>query len=317
MQLMEIIKNADLTKLTTLRVVAQTDYLAYPENTADLVEIFRNIKNNKGSWNILGAGSNTLLSSRGIPGTLISTNKMDWLVKLEDNIYEAGAGLRMPKFCAMMTRESLSGTEFMEGIPGSIAGGIVMNAGAHGWEISQILIAAKVLNLETLEVELWTNGAAVSFTGSEALKPGQDLQLTYRHSAINPQQYMIISGIFKLSPDDKEEIRKRVLANNQARTSSQPIKSFTCGCTFKNPKKDYGAGKLIQDLGLKSYRHGAFVVSPTHGNFFENTNGGTSQDFCELMAHVQQEALKQKGIKLNPEVQPMGIFTDKERTIWQ
>lgn len=302
MMTLQIQTNVDLSKLSTLRVLASAELFAAPKNIDEVIELFQEIKKNSWTWNILGAGSNTLLSSRGIPGILISTNNLDFLNKIDDLTYEAGAGLRMPKFCALMSRESLTGTEFMEGIPGSIAGGIVMNAGAHGSEIASILISAKVLNLETLEIENWTK---------------DEIGFSYRHSAIDSHKHFILSGTFKLAKDDKEKIRARVVENNHSRTTKQPIKSWTCGCTFKNPLSTYGAGKLIDDLGLKGYKHGAFVISNLHGNFFENTGDGTSMDFCELMHYVQEKALKEKDLKLVPEVQAMGIFSDEEQKIWR
>jgi UDP-N-acetylmuramate dehydrogenase len=302
MLLMEFVKNADLSRLSTLRVKAFAEFFASPKSIDELMEIFREIKSKKLSLNILGAGSNTLLSSRAIPGVLISTNSLDFINKLEDNCFEVGCGMRMPRFCALMTKENLSGAEFMEGIPGSIGGGIVMNAGAHGSEISKILVGAKVVNLETLEIETWSK---------------EDLNFSYRHSAIDPHKYFLVSGIFQLTPDTKEAIRERVTANNSARTTHQPIKAWTCGCTFKNPQPGVSAGLLIDQLGLKGLQVGDFVISDLHGNFFENHGEGSSMDFCKLMKIVQQKALEQKGLILKPEVQTMGEFTDDEMKIWR
>lgn len=287
--------------MTTLRVLASAEKLAFPKTIEELVDLFKEIKAKNWSWNILGAGSNTLLSSRPLKGILISTNSLDFVQRLSDTRFEVGSGLRMPRFCALMSKESLSGSEFMEGIPGSIGGGIIMNAGAHGWEISDILISAKLLNLETLKIEEFNKEA---------------LGLGYRQSNINPQKYFIVSGTFELKPDDKEAIRAKVLANNQSRTSKQPIKAYTCGCTFQNPLSNYGAGQLIDELGLKGYRVGDFMISNLHGNFFENLGNGTSFDFCALMKHAQDEALKKKNIILKPEVKPMGEFSEDEKRIW-
>lgn len=298
---MEIINNADISKMTTLRVLASAERLASPKTIEEFIELFKEIKAKNWTWNILGAGSNTLLSSRPLKGIVISTNNLDFVNKISNTCFEVGAGLRMPRFCALMSKESLSGTEFMEGIPGSIGGGIIMNAGAHGSEISDILVSAKLLNLETLEIK-------------ECSKA--ELGLSYRHSNINPQKYLIVSGTFELKPDDKDSIRSRVIKNNQSRTSKQPIKSYTCGCTFQNPLSNYGAGQLIDELGLKGYRVGDFMISNLHGNFFENLGNGTSFDFCKLMHYVQDEALHKKNIILKPEVKPMGEFSEEEQRIW-
>ncbi|MDA0773022.1 MAG: UDP-N-acetylmuramate dehydrogenase [Cyanobacteria bacterium] len=299
--MLTIEQNTDISKLTTLRVKASAEFFAAPANLEELIALFQEIKEKNWSWNILGAGSNTLLSSRPLKGVLVSTNNLDFVTKLSETQYEVGTGLRMPKFCALMTRDSLAGTEFMEGIPGSIGGGIVMNAGAHGAEISDILVSVKLLNLESLKIEVRMN---------------DDLDFAYRSSNIDSQTHLLVSAIFNLKPDDKDAIRARVQANNKARTTRQPIKSYTCGCTFKNPQAGYGAGQLIDDLGIKGHRVGDFVISNLHGNFFENHGEGTSFDFCELMKFVQTKAKSEKGMSLKPEVKPMGDFSEEEMGIW-
>ncbi|MDA1021584.1 MAG: UDP-N-acetylmuramate dehydrogenase [Cyanobacteria bacterium] len=299
--MLTIEQNTDISKLTTLRVKASAEFFAAPANLEELIALFQEIKEKNWSWNILGAGSNTLLSSRPLKGVLVSTNNLDFVTKLSETQYEVGTGLRMPKFCALMTRDSLAGTEFMEGIPGSIGGGIVMNAGAHGAEISDILVSVKLLNLESLKIEVRMN---------------DDLDFAYRSSNIDSQTHLLVSAIFNLKPDDKDAIRARVQANNKARTTRQPIKSYTCGCTFKNPQAGYGAGQLIDDLGIKGHRVGDFVISNLHGNFFENHGEGTSFDFCELMKFVQTKAKSEKGMSLKPEVKPMGDFSEDEMGIW-
>jgi UDP-N-acetylmuramate dehydrogenase len=300
MMVLELKKDYDLSKNSTLRVQAQAKIYAEPKSFEDLKELFTLIISQKLNWHILGAGSNTLLSSRGIDGVVICTNKLDFIKDLGDSIFEVGVGTRMPKLCAITAQKSLSGAEFMEGIPGSIGGGIVMNAGAHKSDIASILLSAKVFNTQTLELEDWSK---------------QDLGFEYRKSKINPQEHLIYSGVFKFTPASKETIRAKIQENNHWRTTKQPIKAWTCGCTFKNPEPTVSAGKLIEDLGLKGLCEGDFMVSNMHGNFFENTDSGTSIDFCKLMKKVQSEAIK-LGVTLKPEVQLMGEFTDDEKSLW-
>jgi len=340
MVVLDIKKNYDLSKLSTLRIKASAEYFVAPKNLTELIEALKEAKSQVWSWNILGAGSNLLLSSRGLPGLMIATSGIDYLKKLDfktekEGFYEVGSGMRMPRFCALMSRESFAGTEFMEGIPGSIGGGIVMNAGAHGAEITGVMAFAKLLNLETMQLELWSNQQyiretklskeeletlveEISQVEGSSCKPkiSDALNLKYRVSSIDTNKHFILSGIFHLKTDEKEAIRARVVHNNTARTTNQPIKSWTCGCTFKNPLPDYGAGKLIQDLGLKGHEFGDFRVSELHANFFENTDSGTSMDFCELIKQVQEKALAEKSIKLLPEVQRMGTFSPEEEALW-
>ncbi len=300
--LMDIKKDIDISKLNTLRVMAKAQLFACPKNLEEYKELFQYIKSENLAWHVLGAGSNLLLSSRDIPGIVISTNGMNHIERISDSVFQAGAGVRMPRFCARMTHASLSGAEFMEGIPGSLGGGITMNAGAHGSELAKILKEADVLNLETLELELWQNA---------------DFEFQYRNSKIDPSKYLLLQARFELEPKSKEEIREKVVHNNHARTSSQPIKSWTCGCTFKNPGLGIGAGRLIDELGLKGLTSGGFMVSNKHGNFFENQGGGTSMDFCQLMKQVQEAAFEQKQFHLIPEVQTMGVFNDEELSLWR
>jgi UDP-N-acetylmuramate dehydrogenase len=295
-------RNYDLSKSSTLRVKASAEYLVTPSSLAELSEIFKWIKSANLSWNILGAGSNLLLSSRAIPGVTILTTKLDSIKELEPGLFEVGAGVKMPRFCAYASQKSYTGTEFMEGIPGTIGGGIVMNAGAHGSWMELILESAMVLDLSSLEILEWSKAK---------------LGFSYRHSAVNPQQHLIVSAKFRLKLGDKETIRKKVIENNHHRSTAQPIKSWTCGCTFKNPSDDCKAGLLIQEMGAKGWHEGPIQVSMLHGNFFENTKEGegTSMDMCKLMAKVQEEASK-RGVRLEPEVQRIGVFTPEEDRIW-
>ena len=227
--------------------------------------------------------------------------KIDHIEEVTDSVFELGAGLKMPRFCGKMIHRSLSGAEFMVGIPGTVGGGIVMNAGAHGREFSDIFISAKVLDLDTLEIHEFKHS---------------DMKFKYRSSSINPNKYCLLSAVVRLDYAEKTEIRERVASYNRSRTSSQPLKAWTCGCTFKNPLPDYPAGKLIQDLGAKQLTIGEMQVSDIHANFFENTGTASSSDFCELVSVVQGLAKEHKNIELFPEVKPIGFFTDEEKKIW-
>lgn len=297
---MKLSQKADLTNFSTLRVKAEAEELALPESIDEVIEVFNHIKDNKLNWNILGAGSNLLLSSRGIDGVVICTTKLDFIKKISDTEIEVGSGVKMPRFCAFTAKESLAGAEFMEGIPGTIGGGVVMNAGAHGSEISDIVSSVKIFNTETWQLEELKN---------------QDLEFKYRKSKIDPKTHIVLSAIFSLKPDSKESIRSKISENNQARSSHQPIKAWTCGCTFKNPD-EHKAGLLIQEIGAKGMNEGSFQVSEKHGNFFENNGVGSSEEFCKLMAKVQEKVFADKGVILQPEVQTMGNFTDEELLIW-
>ena len=298
---MEIQKNVDVTDLSTLRIKAVADHFAQPKNIEELIELLKFAKDNGIKVMFLGGGSNALLSSKKIDSLLISTLKIDFIKEDINNVFDLGVGLKMPRFCGKMIHKSLTGAEFMVGIPGSIGGGLVMNAGAHGREFADIFVSAKVLDLETLEIHEFNHN---------------DMNFSYRSSVIDPERYCVLSVKVKLEFAEKEEIRSRVASYNKSRTTSQPLKAWTCGCTFKNPQSDYPAGKLIQDIGGKELSIGEMQVSDVHANFFENTGSASSSDFIELVSLVQGLAIEKKNIQLLPEVQPIGFFTEDERKIW-
>lgn len=298
---MKIIENADISKFSTLRVLAKAERLVIPTSLPELTELVNYIQSNGLNWNILGAGSNSLLSSRSIPGLTICTTGLDYIKQLDENIFEVGAGVKMPRFCAIMTKQSLSGTEFMEGIPGTVGGGVVMNAGAHGSEISKILISAKILNIENQTIEEFSK---------------EKFGFQYRRSMINPLRHIVLSGTFALQKDSKDSIRQRVSKNNKERAAKQPIKAWTCGCTFMNLEDGYSTGKLIEEIGAKGLSQGSFHVSNVHGNFFENEGKGSSIDFCRLMSRVQDLAFEKRQVLLRPEVKRIGEFSQEEDLVW-
>jgi UDP-N-acetylmuramate dehydrogenase len=297
---MEILQDYDITNLSTLRVRAKVSYFVEPETIEELISAVSLAKEKNLKTYFLGGGSNSLLSSRNIDAFLISTLKLDFINELGDGLFEVGAGLKMPRFCGKMIHKSLTGVEFMVGIPGSIGGGIIMNAGAHGREFAQVFVSAKVLDLDTLVIK------ELNF---------QDLNFKYRSSSINPDKQCILSAVLKLEYSDKDKIRETVAHYNAARTTSQPLKAWTCGCTFKNPDK-FSAGKLIQESGGKLMQIGDLRVSNVHANFFENIGAGSSIDFCNLVSQIQRLVEQEKNIKLCPEVRPIGEFTEEELKIW-
>ena len=205
-------KDADITNYSTLRVNAKAKELALPKNIEEITQILGEVKEKNLKANILGAGSNLLLSSRGIEGIVICTVGLDFISKISETEFEVGAGVKMPRFCANMSKESLTGAEWMEGIPGTVGGGIVMNAGAHGSEMAKNLISAKVFDAESWEIKEFSN---------------KDLGFIYRRSAIDPNKHTVLSASFKFEKAEKGDIRKTVSEYNTARSTHQPIKAWT------------------------------------------------------------------------------------------
>lgn len=192
---------------------------------------------------------------------------------------------------AKAAEASLSGLEFASGIPGSVGGAVVMNAGAYGGEIKDVLIDATVLTAE---------GELKTVTRDE-------LDLSYRHSIVPEKGYIVLSARFRLTPKPKDEIKSYMAELRTKRVEKQPLEYPSAGSTFKRPE-GYFAGKLIMDAGLRGYSVGDAQVSEKHCGFVVNKGEATAADVLTLIKDVQETVLKQFGVKLEPEVKMIGEF---------
>ncbi|KAF0193737.1 MAG: UDP-N-acetylmuramate dehydrogenase [bacterium] len=192
--------------------------------------------------------------------------------------------------------------EFYEGIPGTVGGAIVMNAGAHGCNTSQILETVTVLNLKTWKIEILTP---------------KDINFGYRISTINPTEQIVICAKFRMNTDTEASIRSRMKENNTIRRRTQPIKDPSAGCTFRNPLElNLPAGKILESIGAKKWTIGDAQVSSVHANFIINLGSANSQDVCKLISKMQETTLEKYNVLLKPEVKPLGIFDKSEAIIW-
>ena len=297
-----LLQDEPMKKHTTFRIGGSADYYAEP----DMSQISKLIEMAKACdmpVTVIGNGSNLLVGDKGIRGLVIGIGKglseidvteaVAQQSTAQDNghIITAGAGAILAAVAAKAAEASLSGLEFASGIPGSVGGAVVMNAGAYGGEIKDVLIDATVLTAE---------GELKSVTRDE-------LDLSYRHSIVPEKGYIELSARYRLTPKPKEEIKTYMAELRTKRVEKQPLEYPSAGSTFKRPE-GYFAGKLIMDAGLRGYSVGDAQVSQKHCGFVVNKGEATAADVLTLIKDVQETVLKQFGVKLEPEVKMIGEF---------
>ena len=245
------------------------------------------------AWNVpiavIGRGSNLLVSDTGFKG--ISIRLVGALAKLEvdGKVVSAGAGLALPALSKTMSRDGLSGVEFAFGIPGSVGGALIMNAGAWGSSFGDIV----------------TDVTVMDNTGELANLKHTEANFEYRHS--NLDTYFCVTGAtLALEPGDVDTITERMQTLFKQKVETQPFVEENAGCMFKNPPGD-SAGRLIDISGLKGHRIGGAEVSTVHGNFILNIDNATAEDVLKLVAHIQQQVREKTGISLQTEVKRLGF----------
>lgn len=240
---------------------------------------------------VIGNGSNLLVGDKGIEGAVIEIGKRMSQITVEGEVITAQAGAMMSAVASRAAAASLTGLEFASGIPGSIGGAVVMNAGAYGGEMKDVLLSATVVDEE---------GRVLTLSQKE-------LDLSYRHSCIAEKGYFVLEAKLALKNGDKETIYGRIQELKNLRVSKQPLEYPSAGSTFKRPE-GYFAGKLIDDAGLRGYRVGDAQVSEKHCGFVINRKNATSAQIRRLMEDVQKTVKEKFGIELEPEVKFIGKF---------
>lgn len=279
-----------MNKHTTFRIGGAADVFASPSER-ELPQILALAREAGMPVTVIGNGSNLLVGDKGIRGLVIEIGQRISEVRIEGNTLVAGSGALLSKAAQAAATAGLGGMEFAAGIPGSIGGAVVMNAGAYGGEMKDILLNAKVL---TEEGELLTLRA-------------EELELGYRHSCVPERHYIVVEAAVELTPKPEEEIRARMAELREKRMEKQPLEYPSAGSTFKRPE-GYFAGKLIMDAGLRGYMVGGAQVSEKHCGFVINRGGATAADVKQLMQDVQVKVREQFGVELEPEVKMIGNF---------
>lgn len=242
-------------------------------------------------WMVIGNGSNLLVGDRGIRGLVMEIGRMMDRISIDGEFVTAEAGALLSSAARYAAKESLTGMEFASGIPGTVGGAVVMNAGAYGGEIKQLLKSVTVLTEDGQEREL----------GAE------ELDLGYRHSCILERRLIVLEAKLQLSKGNPEEISDRMEELKNRRVEKQPLEYPSAGSTFKRPE-GYFAGKLIQDTGLRGYQVGGAQVSEKHCGFVINREKAVSKDIRQLITDVQDRVEAQFGVRLEPEVKFIGDF---------
>ncbi|MGI6435850.1 MAG: UDP-N-acetylmuramate dehydrogenase [Syntrophomonadaceae bacterium] len=274
---------------TTFRIGGPADILAIPSTPEEVINLLRYCRQKSLPLFVFGLGSNLLVRDKGIRGVVMKLGEGLKTIQIKGQQVYAEAGVRMSEMCRVVAREGLSGLEFAEGIPGSLGGAIVMNAGAYGGEMKDVLCSVSAVD---------HNGSLCEF---EAVQ----LQLGYRSSIFQKGEYIVLSAVLELTSADPEIIKGVMKDYAQRRRDKQPLDLPSAGSTFKRPA-GFFVGPLLEQLGLKGFQIGGAQVSTKHAGFIVNTGNARAEDVLQLIAHVQQQALQELGVELHPEVKLVG-----------
>lgn len=285
-----IIENELMNRHTTFKVGGPCSVFISPKKN-EIPKAIKLCQEYDVPYIILGRGSNVLFSDKGYSGVVIEMGEANNDITVNDTEITAGAGATLAAVAMKAYENELSGFEFASGIPGSIGGGLYMNAGAYGGEMKDVVVSAEAMDI---------NGNLITVER-------EDMDLSYRHSAFMVRDLIVMSVTIRLNKGDKAEIKALMDDFNGRRRDKQPLNYPSAGSFFKRPEGNY-AGKLIEDAGLAGLRVGGAEVSSKHCGFIINVDNATSDDIIELMKKVQNEVKKQFGVDLEPEVKFVGSF---------
>lgn len=283
-------KDEMMSAHTTFRVGGPASYFASPDGEEALKKVLLLCREEEMPYYILGNGSNLLVSDKGYDGVMILMGESFSEIREEAPCeIMAGAGALLSRIAKEAMERSLTGVEFAAGIPGTLGGAVVMNAGAYDGEMKDVLKSVRVME---------KSGRILTLTGEE-------LELGYRHSCIPEREYTVLSATISLRKGDKDKIRDKMAELAQKRRDKQPLEYPSAGSTFKRPA-GYFAGKLIDDAGMRGYREGGAQVSEKHCGFVINCGGATAEDIRSLCRSVQRKVKETSGVELETEIRMIG-----------
>lgn len=297
---MKILKNEPLKQHTSFRVGGPAKVYVVPEDIEELQKLIRFLYEEKLPYDIIGNGTNLLVSDAGVDHVVVEIGRALEGIELlseanasdEETYYiRVLAGTLLSKAAQFAATQELSGMEALRGIPGTLGGAVTMNAGAYGTEMKDVLYSVDVL---TPEGELQT------------LTPAE-LALGYRHSVIPERGYIVVAATLALRKGNPAEIKARMADFQNRRKEKQPLDKASAGSTFKRPE-GYFAGKLIEDTGLRGFRHGGAQVSEKHCGFVINDGTARAADIYWLIGEVRKRVLLEQHVELTPEVKIWGNF---------
>ncbi len=275
-----------MSKHTSFRIGGGAEVMAFPKNTEELADVLRLSGLLDCKIRILGAGTNVLAPDKGISGIVLCLKDgLNGMENLGDGKIRIDSGVTMTRAAIFAANLGLSGLEFAHGIPGTVGGGVYMNAGAYGGEICQICESVTTMDM----------------AGNLKIRSKEEMEFSYRHSVLEDTEEIVVSSVFSLTGKPTDEI-KAVMKDLMARRSaSQPLDLPSAGSAFKRPKTGYAAA-LIDQCGLKGYRVGGAGISEKHAGFAVNLGGATAEDVQNLLQQVSEKVLENTGIQLEPEV---------------
>lgn len=281
-----VLCDESMSKHTTFRVGGPCDIFVSVADEKEAEEVIRLLSVNEVPYFVIGNGSNLLVNDEGYRGVIVEIGKNFSDITIEGQTVMAQAGALLVKVANESYKAGLTGLEFASGIPGTIGGGVFMNAGAYGGELKDVVKTVTVLDMNS---------------GSVFDIPGEQMEFSYRHSIAKEKPYLILKAEIELSDGNPESIKARMDELKEQRTTKQPLEYPSAGSTFKRPE-GYFAGKLIQDAGLKGYSVGGAMVSEKHSGFVINTGNATASDITTLIEDVQRIVNEKFGVMLEPEV---------------
>lgn len=283
---------------TTFRIGGPADCFVQIENKEQLIQVLRYLGQVGVSYFVLGNGSNLLVSDKGYQGIVLQIGRKMSNVEVEGDVIIAQAGASMSQVARVALEHSLTGLEFASGIPGTIGGGIVMNAGAYDEELSGVVTQVNVVN-----------GAG------ECMELEKDsMEFGYRTSIIKKNPFTVTEVILKLEKGDSEQIKMKMDELAARRREKQPLEYPSAGSTFKRPKGNF-AGKLIMDAGLRGFRIGGARVSEKHCGFVVNIGNATAEDVRDVISEVQERVKERFNVDLEPEVLFLGFDDLRKYTL--
>ena len=285
----EVLTRVELKEYTSFKIGGVADLYVCPNNLMELLNVLTILKENNVPYFLLGAGSNLLISDKGIRGAVIKLGDGFDYAHAKGDYILAGAGVSLQALSAVAKNAELTGVEFASGIPGSLGGAIFMNAGAYGGEMKDIISEVSFVD---------SDGVVKTISGAEC-------DFGYRKSIFSKGDKIIISAKLVLKKGNAQEIIATMRDLNGRRKEKQPLEFPSAGSTFKRPEGHF-AGTLIEQAGLKGVRVGDAQVSEKHAGFIINVGNATAKDVCNLISHVQDVVFEKFGVKLEPEIRVTG-----------
>ena len=283
---LELKKDVPMSRLTSFRIGGPVDCAAYPKTEAELSDLLKLCAEAGIEPVILGAGTNVLAPDAGLRKlVIVLKDALEGMEQIGETSIRVMAGVTMSRAAVFAAGLNLGGLEFAHGIPGTIGGGVYMNAGAYGGEIKDVCTRVRIMEM---------NGEARWITNEEAA-------FSYRHSAIEDNPWIVVAAEFRLTPKAEEEVWARMKELIGKRRASQPLDLPSAGSAFKRPVGGYAAA-LIDQTGLKGFQVGGAAVSEKHAGFVVNLGGATAADVQELLQQVSDKVFERTGIRLEPEV---------------